>query len=144
MSDKNGAEVLEAYREAFRPSSLMDKPRSIVAIGVICAETSEEALRLAKQVAKPDHGFKAAVQSSSDAGSQPKKADDDSNNRSEAREELESDGDNRLLVGTPEQVWDKLKRMAAQYSCDEFLIFSPINDYKKRLESYRLLAKGHV
>jgi luciferase family oxidoreductase group 1 len=49
MSDQDGAEVLGAYRRAFRPSALCSSARAIVAVGVICAETEQEALELAAE-----------------------------------------------------------------------------------------------
>lgn len=41
-----GPEVMEAYQKQFQPSYLGDKPKSIVAIFVICGETNEEAEKL--------------------------------------------------------------------------------------------------
>ncbi|UUZ94223.1 MsnO8 family LLM class oxidoreductase [Paenibacillus sp. P25] len=46
MSDREAGELLAAYRQDFRPSRLGAEPRAIVAIGVICADTEEEAARL--------------------------------------------------------------------------------------------------
>ena len=37
---------MEAYQKQFQPSYLGDKPKSIVAIFVICGETNEEAEKL--------------------------------------------------------------------------------------------------
>lgn len=114
MSDTNGAEVLTAYRQAFQPSSLQKQPRSMLAIGIICAQTEEEAIRLAEQAVMPG------------------------TERQEGQ--FENDNDNRLLIGTPEQVRNKLLDISVQVQCDEFLVFTPINSYEERLESLRLLA----
>ncbi|CAM2976967.1 MsnO8 family LLM class oxidoreductase [Paenibacillus sediminis] len=47
MSEHDGKSVLAAYREQFQPSQLMSEPKAIVAISIICAETTEEANRIA-------------------------------------------------------------------------------------------------
>ena len=45
-----GPEVMEAYKKQFQPSYLGDKPKSIVAIFVICGETNEEAEKIASSL----------------------------------------------------------------------------------------------
>ncbi|HFK1730306.1 TPA: LLM class flavin-dependent oxidoreductase, partial [Bacillus cereus] len=45
-----GPEVMEAYQKQFQPSYLGDKPKSIVAIFVICGETNEEAEKIASSL----------------------------------------------------------------------------------------------
>lgn len=114
MSDKNGAEVLTAYREAFQSSSLLNQPKSMMAVGIICARTEEEAGRLSGKAVIPGPVS--------------------------AKAEQENGPSNRLLTGTPEQVRDKLINIAVQAQCDEFLVFTPVESYVDRLESFRLLA----
>ncbi len=53
MSDTAGEDVLRAYREAFIPSPLLSTPKCIVAVGVVCAETNEDARMLASRVSPP-------------------------------------------------------------------------------------------
>lgn len=114
MSDKNGAEVLRTYREVFQPSSLLDRPRSIMAVGVICAKTEEEAVRLTEKASMPGPGLPEG--------------------------QTENDSYSRLLTGTPEQIRAKLLNMSVQAQCNEFLVFTPMDRYEERLESFRLLA----
>ena len=45
-----GPEVMEAYQKQFQPSYLGDKPKSIVAIFVICGETNEDAEKIASSL----------------------------------------------------------------------------------------------
>lgn len=49
MSDEDGADMLAAYRRDFRPSALMSEPRSMLAIGVVCADTEAEAAAWASE-----------------------------------------------------------------------------------------------
>lgn len=115
MSDQDGEEVLSAYREAFRPSRLKRKPQTIVAVGVACAETENEAHRLAAQsrlFVKPEGT--------------------DADDRRPA--------DRKLVVGTPFQVKDRLEELQCIYENEEFLIVTMTADYDTRLQSYELLA----
>ncbi|OMD03738.1 LLM class flavin-dependent oxidoreductase [Paenibacillus sp. FSL R5-0636] len=117
MSDVAGEEVLQAYRETFTPSSLSPEPRAMVAVGVICAETEEEAERLASS------GTALFQQEgSAEAKSEP----------------LER----KLLVGTPESVKGKLERLSLLYGVNEFIIVTMVPDYEKRLHSFELLAQA--
>ncbi len=51
-------------------------------------------------------------------------------------------GPSQLIVGTPASVHLRLRNMAEQYECDEFLIVTPVSDYAARLASYRLLVES--
>lgn len=53
MSETDGKEVLQAYREAFIPSPFRKHPEAIIAVHVICAPTKEEAAALAEQANVP-------------------------------------------------------------------------------------------
>nr|WP_281363449.1 MsnO8 family LLM class oxidoreductase [Paenibacillus lemnae] len=112
MSDKDGKEVLAAYRENFRPSGLQEEPSAIVAVGVICAETQGKADELAQSSRLPG-----------------------------PPSETEENG-RRLVAGTPDYVYSRLLLMADYYNCSEFVIYTPpLGSYEERLASYRLLAE---
>lgn len=117
MSDVAGEDVLQSYREAFTPSSLSPVPQAIVAVGVICAETEEEAERLASS-GSPLFQQEGSAEEKSDL--------------------LER----KLLVGTPESVKGKLEQLSLLYGVDEFIIVTMIPDYEKRLHSFELLARA--
>lgn len=115
MSERDGAEVLQTYRESFHPSSLQDRPRAMVAIGVICAETETEAQQLLRSAKLPG----------------PERS---------GQEVQAAEPQRRLVHGTPEQLKTELLELADHCGSSEFLVFTPVQDYGKRLESYRLLA----
>jgi luciferase family oxidoreductase group 1 len=116
MSDVAGEEVLKAYREAFNASPLTAVPRAIVAVGVVCAETEEEAEGLAASIAVWFQRGAPAVEKAPLA-------------------------ERKLLVGTPESIRSKLEQLSLLYGVDEFIIVTMIPDYRKRLRSYELLAR---
>lgn len=117
MSDVAGEEILQAYREAFTPSSVNAIPRAIVAVGVICAETEEEAERLASS------GMTLFQQEGS-------------------AEEKSKLLERKLLIGTPQSIKEKLEQFSHLYGVDEFIIVTMIPDYEKRLHSFELLARA--
>ena len=119
MSDVNSEEVLAAYRESFVPSRLSPAPRAISAIGVVCADTEEEARQLAAAGMAP---FRQE-------GTQ----DEDTPSSAPSR---------KMLVGTPQQVKLQLEHISRQEGIDEFIIVTLIKDYRKRLQSYTLLAEA--
>ncbi|MBY0009976.1 LLM class flavin-dependent oxidoreductase [Paenibacillus typhae] len=116
MSEVAGEEVLRAYREAFTPSALSPVPRAIVAVGVVCAETEEEAERLASS------GI-ALFQQEASAGKRAPLSE------------------RKLLIGTPESLKKKLEQLSHLYGVDEFIVVTMIPDYRKRLRSFELLAR---
>ncbi|THF77981.1 MsnO8 family LLM class oxidoreductase [Cohnella fermenti] len=120
MSESDGAPILKSYRDAFMPSPLRKEAGAIVAIGVVCAETEEEAQREAERSAA---FFRQ--------GGPP----------SDGEEEGGPDRPRRLLVGTPAPLLDRLEEMASAYGVSEFMIMTMGSDYAKRLRSYELLAR---
>lgn len=118
MSDADGLEVLDTYRKQFQPSKLLSKPQVIVAIGVVCAETADEAKSLAAEGAA---WFSSA-------------------NTPAIKTEV--DANTKLLIGTSGQIGRQLKELCAVYGADEWIIVSPITDYDKRIRSYELLAEA--
>ncbi len=117
MSDLAGEDVLPAYREAFVPSRLCPEPRAIVALGVVCADTEDEAKQLA--------GAGDALFPNEGDTLEPSPL-----------------ADRKLLVGTPNEVKARLEQLSLLYGVDEIIIVTMIPDYRKRLRSYELLAEA--
>jgi len=115
MSETSGEETIQAYREAFVPSPFCSEPKVIVAIGIVCAETEEEAERLAS----------AAMRSFGSTG------------KEERPTHLP---ERRLLIGTPDRVKSQLESLACLYGVDEFIVVTMVPDYGVRLRSYELLG----
>jgi luciferase family oxidoreductase group 1 len=116
MSERDGVEVLTTYKEAFKASRLSQQPRAIVAIGVICAESEAQAQSIAAHTKV-----------------WPKS------------EELPAAEipvvKRKILIGNPKQVKSQLEELSVIYNTDEFLIVTMGQDYKSRLQSYKLLAQ---
>lgn len=116
MSDVGAEEILPVYRDAFSPSELCPEPRVIVAVGAVCADTAEEAKELALSGA-------ALFRKDGEAGG------------------TSTLDERKLYVGTPADVKERLERLSNQLGVDEFIIVATIQDYEKRIRSYRLLSE---
>ncbi|MED4599399.1 LLM class flavin-dependent oxidoreductase [Paenibacillus validus] len=131
-----GEAAIRYYREHFQPSSLNDRPRALAAVLVVCADTEDEANRLATSSdlfflrlgsGLDQHAF-PSVQTAMDY---PYTEYDLLRIRG-ARE--------RRFVGTPDRVKAQLLDFAERYGTDELMIVSPIHNFGARVHSYRLLA----
>ncbi|WP_171684860.1 MsnO8 family LLM class oxidoreductase [Paenibacillus planticolens] len=119
MSDSDVVEVVGGYREKFAPSTQGERPRVIVAAGVVCADSEEEARALA--AALP--WLQEADEGGAGAGA-----------------ENQPLAQRRMYLGTAASVREQLEREAQRCGIDEYLVVTPIADYDKRLRSYELLS----
>lgn len=47
----------------------------------------------------------------------------------------------RMIVGDPEQVANRLEKLAAEYGADEMMLVSNAYDFKDKLKSFELIAQ---
>jgi len=135
INEHGGAEVTRAYRARFCPSPDLAAPRSSVAVFAVCAETEDEARRLARSrdlfIVRLYTGRPAPYPSVEEAERYPYNAQELAIAQHAAR---------RSVVGTPDQVRERLLAMAADYQADELVVVTITHDFKARLRSYELLA----
>lgn len=134
-----GEKAMQHYNEHFEPNNVLeDHPRSIIATIVICAETEEEANRLATSSDLLFLGIRTGLEvpflpSVQTAADYPY-TESDLLHILQTRE--------RRVIGTPDQVKEQLLLMSKEYNVEEILINSPIYDEKARIHSYRLIAEA--
>lgn len=130
--------AIETYQRAFVPSTYRAAPEAMAAVGVICAETAEEAeylgasVRLLQQRIRMGDRRPVAEPSAAlrELGGAPMQG--------ASGEEGEWP---RYFVGTPEDVGRRLRAMAGDLHLNELVVNSIIWDHAARLRSYSLLAK---
>ncbi len=128
--------AIEQYQERFVSSEQRQAPEAMAAVGVICADTQQEAESLAASVrllqlrirqgdrrplAPPDEALRELQRmggASPEEGEWPK-----------------------YFVGTPEKVKAELERMAGAVGLGELVVNTIAWDHAARLRSYRLLAE---
>ncbi len=133
-------EAIERYRSEFQPSERLKEPEVILALGALCAETEEEAQRLAASPRALLRRFRTFPRS---AGLVPTPED--------ALEELSTGLDPsvfesgewpRYAVGSPGSLRQKLSSIAGELKVEELMIVTIVHDHKARLHSYELLVNA--
>ncbi len=133
----DAAAAMLFYREHFRPSALRDRPYAILGVAVVCAETQEEAERLASTLdlnaLRRSKGEYLPLASPEEAEEYPYTAAD--------REKIFRNRA-RLFVGTKHAVLDRLAPLIETTGADELMITSGIYDHSARKRCYELLAEA--
>jgi luciferase family oxidoreductase group 1 len=132
-----GAAIAERYRADFVDSERLPAPRVAVGVAVVCAETDEEARRLA---ASSRMTFTLLRRNKLIRVPPPDKA----------VRFLESEGQpldglppgRRMAIGAPDTVAAQLRDVAAAYAADELIVVTITYDHAARRRSYELLAEA--
>ena len=134
-----GAEIAALYRERFaeHEHAVGVKPRTAVAVWVICAESDAEAQRLA---ASGRMTFTLLRRGELIAVPPPEKALEFLANDKPAPGAEQSRGQRRAVVGTPDAVRAELEDVAVKYGADEVIAVNILYDHQARRRSYELLA----
>ena len=124
-----GAANAELYRERFEPSARASAQRTAVAVWAICAETDEEAERLA---ASGRMTFTLLRQGRLIAVPPPEKAQ---------RFIASTEGvARRGVIGSPETVRAGIETIASAYGAEEVIVVTITYDHGARRRSYELIA----
>jgi luciferase family oxidoreductase group 1 len=132
-----GEEIAKLYRERFEPGEHLQAPRIAVAAWVLCADSDEEARRLASSSRMT---MTLLRRNQLTAVPPPEKALEFL-----AREGQPLDGwlpGRRGIIGSPEQVRAELERLVAEYGADEAIAVTITHSHEARKRSYELLAQA--
>jgi luciferase family oxidoreductase group 1 len=129
-------DAIETYMRNFRGGRERNEPEATVAVGVICAETQEEAEYLASSVRLLQRRIRIGDR-------KPVASPDDA--LRELRMFLDvpmEEGEwPRYFVGTPALVRERLEQMAGKLGIREVIVNTIVWEHAKRLRSYELLAE---
>ncbi|WP_445505699.1 LLM class flavin-dependent oxidoreductase [Niallia sp. 03091] len=140
MSDKDGAEIIQQYRDAFIPKKHGDMPQVILTVSAVCAETMEKAEEIA---------FSSLVWSLQRGEGKGEKGVP---SREEAIEYMRNNQEKeriekmkqKMIIGNPKEVNEKLRHLKAIYHADEIMIVTITHDPEDRIQSYQLIAKERL
>lgn len=138
--NSEGAHIAELYRERFTPSRRLSTPRIMVATWALCADTQEEAERLAtssrmalsllrttgKMIPVPT--VETATRFLGEPG---------------GRGELPIMRRRRMTMGTRKVVRDGLDAILREYSAEELMIVTITHSHEARKRSYELIAEAY-
>jgi len=137
INANGGDEITGMYRHYFQPSEWLPEPKVSVGVFVICADTEEEALRL-----RLSRDLSIAKRySGAGGGPYPTVAEARQHLWTPHQLAIAEQNRNRAIVGTPEQVRDRLVALAAEFEADELVVVTITEDEQSRLRSYELLAE---
>lgn len=138
INGNGGAEAVREYAGSFTPSPAAAAPGSLVAAFVVCAETSAEAERLA---ASTDLSL-VLLEKGHASTATPSVETAMNYTYTPFDRFLIQDNRKRMVVGSPEEVRDQLRRLAEEYQCGELMISSHIHSIEDKLKSFRLIAEA--
>jgi luciferase family oxidoreductase group 1 len=134
-----GEEAVRYYREHFEPNTVLEeRPRAMIATMAICAETEEEANRLA---VSSDLLF-LGIRTGRERKNLPSVETAMHYPYTELDLELIRQIRQRRVIGTPAQVKEQLLRLGEAYQADEILLNTPVHDPEARIRSYELIAEA--
>ncbi|HEY6751681.1 MAG TPA: LLM class flavin-dependent oxidoreductase [Rubrobacteraceae bacterium] len=136
FSPADPAPAMRAYRESFELSEDFEHPSAILAVAVICGETSEHAERLATSMelawVRMRSGNPEPLPSPEEAMAYP---------YTPTERRLADTYRSMQVVGDPQSVRARLEELAEHTAADEVMVTTNVYDHAKRLRSYELLAK---
>jgi luciferase family oxidoreductase group 1 len=130
-----GAINAELYRTHFRPSSRLATPKVAVAVAALCADSEEEAQRLAASVRMVYLLFREGRF----VPIPPPGAAQDFLRQRGLPLDVNPPG-RRLVFGAPDRVRSGLLQVARDYTAEEILIVTLTHSHLARVRSYELLA----
>ncbi len=137
ISDGQGAaQSLSLYRELYRPSARFPEPYGAVCVWAICAETEAEAdaLFMSRGLSRiwRDRGVFAPLPSVAEAMDYPYTETERARLNAQRA---------RAFCGTPSQVGNQLRALAAELQVQEIAVLTAAHDPAARRHSYTLLAR---
>jgi len=138
MTDRNGPGILANYREKMKKHHPEKEAEVIVAINVICAETTKKAEELAmsqflwkvrQHMEDADH----RVPTITTAKDYPY-----------TKEELKklAEYKKQTIIGDPHEVRDQLLKLDKKYKADEYMIVTIVHNPEDKRRSYTLLKEA--
>jgi luciferase family oxidoreductase group 1 len=137
INASGGDEITRMYRAYFRPSEWLAEPRTSIGAFVICADTEDEARRLARS-----RELSLARRYTGEPGPFPTVAEAEAHLWTTYELAIVEQARPRSVIGAPEQVREQLLALAADYEAEEVVIVTITEDEATRLRSYELLAEA--
>jgi len=132
-----GAEIAQRYRESFTASSNLSAPHVIAAVWALCAETDDEAIRLASSSRMAFAHFLSGTLI------EVPPVDEALAFLDANRHLLDTlITRRRAIVGSPQTVRAAIERVAQEYGADEVMIVTITYAHEARTRSYELLARA--
>lgn len=137
FNDGEGMEqALDTYRKNYKASERFPNPKANICVWALAAETEEEAIVEHRTRNHWRAGFLKGVRN-------PLANPRDLSDLDYSQEELDhiSTWNNLAIIGTADQVHEKIKNLSNKFGIDEIVINTWTYDFAVKYNSYRLLSK---
>jgi len=131
-------DIFRLYRDSFRPGPVSETPYACLTVFAICADTEEEARRLA--LSRELWFLKLATRHQDSGFPGPEEAENTPFTEQD-RTFLHSRMQNSM-IGTPEQVKAGLEDLAQRFGADEIMVVSITYDFEARCRSHKMIAEA--
>lgn len=129
--------ALELYRLTFRPSILLERPRAMVAVSVICAPTSDEAKWLAGSTA-----LSILQRRTGRVGLLPSPDEAEAYSYSTEERTVIDGAIATHVIGNPATVVEGLVALQKRTNADELMLSTRTHSYDARARSFSLIAES--
>jgi luciferase family oxidoreductase group 1 len=127
----------QIYRKTFKASPRLDRPRVILALSAICAESTAEAERLASSLELAWVRLRSGK-----PGPFPTPEEALNYRYDEFEQRLAYAARAHLMAGTPAELKTRLLDLAARCQADELMVMTVAHSHLARVRSYELLAEA--
>lgn len=128
--------AMNLYRSSFKPSDVLDKPRGMVAVNVIAADTDEEAAYLATSMQQLFLSFIRNTRGPLPAPVKDMEQVWTIQEKAALQQQLGSS-----IIGGPDTVRAKLRAYIEATQADEIMVAAHIFEHKARLRSYEIISE---
>ncbi|QHG82383.1 LLM class flavin-dependent oxidoreductase [Rhodococcus rhodochrous] len=135
VSPGTTVEAVEAYRAAFRPSSILRKPYVVVSADAVVADDDATARELASTYGHWTHSIRSGQ------GAIPYPNPDTTPPLADEERALVDDRIVTQFVGSPSTVAERLDTLRRVTDADELVVTSVTHGHEDRLRSYEFLAR---
>jgi luciferase family oxidoreductase group 1 len=139
LRPQNTEEALKRYRAEFTPSRWCERPRVLLCVLAVCAETDEQA----QWQAGPFNVFRDGMQKGTATEHRwPAPADAAARSFTGAERDALAGYRAQQAVGAPGNVARRLAQLAAATQADELMLYAPVHDLPARVRSYELIRES--
>ncbi|MHA6347601.1 LLM class flavin-dependent oxidoreductase [Roseivivax sp. CAU 1761] len=124
------------YRERFRPSAQLDRPRAMLAINVFAADTDAEGARLRTSMQQAFYNLRSGR-----PGKLPAPVDDIAAVIPDAARRGVDAALSVSATGSPDSVARQLRALIDRHRPDEVILTGQIHDFKTRARSFEIAAE---
>jgi len=135
MSDLQGTEIISRYKETFN-QTYKQTPKTMIAVSVICAETTKEAKKIARSTALWTSFNEKPVYSQIPSYEEAERFKGTQEQEAKIKKTM-----SKMIVGNPQSVIQQLNELCELYQTDELMLVTNTYEYADRIKSFKLIAK---